>query len=90
MAEIKEVKRTLKITDKHIADAFGYASVHAYRNSNKKPQVEAGICWLFDEILKPGRPLLDGSDGTYMVMPVDRYNEQGQLKSVVRKLKANE
>lgn len=47
--KIKEIKKALNVSDKDIADGFGYANANSYRNAKGgKDRLEKGIEWLFD------------------------------------------
>ena len=47
---IKDVKKALKITDKDIAEWFGYKNPVSYRNSERKKHIENGVIELFKRI----------------------------------------
>ena len=49
---IKDVKKALKITDKDIAEWFGYKSAVSYRNAERKKNIEDGIVELYKRIKK--------------------------------------
>lgn len=40
---IKEIKKTLGITNKEIADMFGYSNLQSYQNSSGKIKIEQGL-----------------------------------------------
>jgi len=50
---IKEIKKKIGITNKDIADAFGYKNEASYRNAKEgKKRLERGIEWLYSIISK--------------------------------------
>ena len=55
----KAIKRRLGITDAQVAAAFGYASAVSFANSSRKPEVIAGIVWLFEAVGEQQRAFFD-------------------------------
>jgi hypothetical protein len=44
---LKEIKKSLSITDADIAENFGYKNQMSYANSSAKKRIESGIEWMY-------------------------------------------
>jgi hypothetical protein len=49
---IKEIKKVNNLSDKKIAEGFGYKSTMAYSNSSAKKRIEAGLQWFYKMIIE--------------------------------------
>lgn len=45
---LKDIKKELKLTNKEIANMFGYKSEDSYKNSSAKKRIEIGIVKLYN------------------------------------------
>ena len=45
---IKEIKKAHNLSDKHIAEAFGYKSTIAYQSSSAKKRIDKGIEYIYN------------------------------------------
>ena len=45
---IKEIKKAHHLSDKHIAEAFGYKSTIAYQSSSAKKRIDKGIEYIYN------------------------------------------
>jgi hypothetical protein len=45
---IKEIKKAHQLSDKHIAEAFGYKSTIAYQSSSAKQRIDKGIEYIYN------------------------------------------
>jgi hypothetical protein len=49
---IKEIKKSLKISDRELAEMFGYKNLMSYRNSTGKKHIEKGLEVFYSMVLK--------------------------------------
>ena len=45
---IKQIKKHHHLSDKHIAEAFGYKSTIAYQSSSAKKRIDKGIEYIYN------------------------------------------
>ena len=49
---IQKVKERLEMTDKDIADAFGYANSNSYASAHRKKKLDNGIIEIYNRTIK--------------------------------------
>ena len=57
MINIKQIKKELSITDKDIAEFFGYKNASSYYHATRRKNIEQGIVKLYELIDKRGQKI---------------------------------